>query len=97
MERTRARTEKAAGDGSTKVLQNTNEVSIAELGRSQDKLTQDMNRVSNIRTGDHKIDKAPNKLTIASGISKWCTVSGSEVNIKLHRSVNSVVISVYFS
>jgi hypothetical protein len=52
-----------------------------------------MNRVSNIRTGDPKIDKAPNKLAIASGISKWSTVSGSEVNIKLHRSVDSAVIS----
>ena len=82
-----------AGDGSAKVSQNTKEVSIVELGRSRDKLTQDMNRVSNIRTGDPKIDKAPNKLTIASGISKWCTVSGSEVNIKLHRSVNSAAIS----
>jgi phage-related protein len=52
-----------------------------------------MNRVSNIRTGDPKIVKAPNMLTIASGISKWCTVSGSEVNTKLYRSVNSAVIS----
>jgi hypothetical protein len=52
-----------------------------------------MNGVSNIRTGDPKIDKAPNQLTIASGISKWCTISGSEVNTKLHRSVNSAVIS----
>jgi hypothetical protein len=49
--------------------------------------------VSNIRTGDPKIVKAPNMLTIASGISKWCTVSGSEVNTKLYRSVNSAVIS----
>ena len=64
-----------------------------ELGRSRDKLIQDMNRVSNIRTGDPKIDKTPNKLTIASGINKWCTISGSKVNIKLHRSVNSAVIS----
>ena len=36
--------------------------------------------------GDPKIDKAPNKLTIASGINKWCTVSWSEVNTKLHRT-----------
>jgi hypothetical protein len=67
-------------------------VSIVELGRSRDKLNQDMSKVSNIRTSDPKIDKAPNMLTIASGISRWCTVSGSEVNTKLHRSVNSVVI-----
>jgi len=36
--------------------------------------------------GDPKTYKAPNKLTIASGISKWCTVSWSEVNTKLHRT-----------
>ena len=68
-------------------------MSIVELGRSRDKLTQDVDRVSDVRTGDPKVNKAPNKLTIASGISKWCTVSGSEVNTKLHRSVNSAVIS----
>jgi hypothetical protein len=68
-------------------------VSIVELGRSRDKMTQDMNKVSNIRMGDPKIGKVPNKLTIASGISKWCTISGSKVNIELHRSVNSAVIS----
>jgi hypothetical protein len=81
------------GDGSTKISQNTKEVSIVELGRSRDKLTQDMNRVSNIRTGDPKIDKTPNKLTIARGIKKWCTISGSEVNTKFHRSVNGAVIN----
>jgi hypothetical protein len=48
-----------------------------------------MNRVRNIRTGDPKIDKALNKLTIASGISKWCPVSGSKMDTKLHRSINS--------
>jgi hypothetical protein len=52
-----------------------------------------MNRVSDIRTGDPKVNKAPNKLTIASGISKWSTVGGAEVNVELHRSVNSAVIS----
>ena len=76
-----------------KVSQNMKEVSIVGLGRSRDKLTQDMNRVRNIRTGDPKRVKAPNKLMIASGISKGCTVSGSEVNTKLHRSINSSVIS----
>jgi hypothetical protein len=93
MKRTRAREEKVAGDGSAKVSQNTKEVSIVELGRSRDKLTQDMNRVSIIRTDDPKIDKDPNKLTIVSGINKWCTISGSEVNTKLNRSVNNAVIS----
>jgi hypothetical protein len=93
LERTRAREEKAARDGPTKISQNTMEVSIVKLGRSQDKLTQDMNRVSNIRMGDPKIDKTPNKLTIARGIKKWCTVSGLEANTKFHRSVNRAVIS----
>jgi hypothetical protein len=52
-----------------------------------------VNRVRNVRAGDPKVNKAPNKLTIASGISKWCTISGSEVNTKLHWSINGVVIS----
>jgi hypothetical protein len=52
------------------------EVSIVELGRSRGKLTQDVDRVSNVRTGDPKINKASNKPTIASGISKWGIVSG---------------------
>jgi hypothetical protein len=81
-----------AGDGSTKVSQNTKEVRIVELGRSRDKLTQDMNRVSDIRTGDPKVNKASNNLPIASRISKWSTISRSEVNIELHRSINSAVI-----
>jgi hypothetical protein len=77
LKRTRAREEKAARDSSTKISQNTKEVSIVDLGRSRDKLTQDVDRMRNVRTGDPKVNKAPNKLTIASGISKWCTVSGS--------------------
>jgi hypothetical protein len=76
-----------------RVLQNTKEVSIVELGRSRDNLTQDMNIVRNIRMGDPKIDKAPNNLTIVSWINKGCAVSGSEVNTKLHRSINSAMIS----
>jgi hypothetical protein len=59
------------------VSQNTKEVSIVELDRSQDKLIQDMNRVINVRAGGPKIDKAPNKLTIVSRIIKWSTISGS--------------------
>jgi hypothetical protein len=53
------------------------EVSIVKLGRSQGKLTQDVDRVRNVRMGDHKVNKAPNNLLITSGISKWCTVNES--------------------
>lgn len=52
-----------------------------------------MNRVRNITMGDPNIDKAPNKLTIVSGIRKRCTVSGSKVKTELHMGVNSAVIS----
>jgi hypothetical protein len=51
-----------------------------------------MNRVSDIRTGDPKVNKTSNNLPIASRISKWSTISGSEVNIELHKSINSAVI-----
>jgi hypothetical protein len=77
LKRTRTRKEQAARDSSAKVSQNTKEVSIVKLGRSRDKLTQDMHRVRDVRTSDSKVDKAPHKLTIASGISKWYTISGS--------------------
>jgi hypothetical protein len=74
--RTRVREQNAARDSSMKVSQNTKEVSIVELGRGQDKLTQDMNRVRNLRTGDPKVENAPNKPTLVSGINKCCMVRG---------------------
>jgi hypothetical protein len=52
-------------------------VSIVELGGSRDELTQNMNSMRNVRTSNPKINKAPNKVTIASGIIKGNTISRS--------------------
>lgn len=45
----------------------TKKVSIVELCGSRDKLTQNMNIMKDARTSDPKVNKAPNKMTIASG------------------------------
>jgi hypothetical protein len=50
-----------------------------------------MNKMCDVRASDPKINKAANKLAIASRISKRSTISGSEVNIELHRSVSTVI------
>jgi hypothetical protein len=50
VERARAREEQLTRDGSTKILKNTKEVSVVELGRSSDKLTQNVNNMRNVRT-----------------------------------------------
>jgi len=45
-----------------------------------------------VRTSDPKIDKATNKMTIASQISKGFTIRGAQVNTQLHGCINSTVI-----
>ena len=49
--------------------------------------------VRDVLTGNPKLDKTPNEVTIASRVVKWFTISGTQVNTKLHRSINNVVIS----
>jgi hypothetical protein len=51
-----------------------------------------MNRIRNIRTSDSKINKTPNKMAITCGIRKRITISRTELNIKLHRSINRALI-----
>ena len=72
LEGARARKEKAARNGSTKVSQNTKVVGIEDLGRRRNKLTQD-----DIGTSDTKIDKTPNKMTISNAIIERLTISGA--------------------
>jgi hypothetical protein len=47
----------------------------------------------NVRTSDTKVDKAPNKMTIPSGIVERLTMSGAQVNTKLHRCISCASIS----
>jgi len=52
-----------------------------------------VNRIGYIRTSDSKIDKAPNEVAIPCGISKRITISGTKLNVELHGSHNSAVIT----
>ncbi|KAG2540833.1 hypothetical protein PVAP13_9NG584114 [Panicum virgatum] len=51
-----------------------------------------MDSVRDVRTSDPKIDKATNKMTIASRISKGFTIRDAQVNTQLHGCINSMVI-----
>ena len=62
---------------SSKISKHTKEVSVVELGRSSNKLTQNVNNMRNVRTRDPKVDYTTNKVTIASQINKGFTISGS--------------------
>src|SRR3954464_15034167 len=67
-------------------------MAIVNSGRSRNKLTQNMNRIRDVRTSDSKINKAPNKMTITCRIRKRITISNLKLNIKLHRGLNSALI-----
>jgi hypothetical protein len=71
------RKEQTTRDCTTKVAENTKKMSTVELGGSRDELTQNMNSMRNVRTSNPKINKAPNKVTIASGIIKGSTIGRS--------------------
>jgi hypothetical protein len=52
-----------------------------------------MYRVRNVESRDTKVNKTPYNVTITSRIFKRLTISGCKVNIDLHRSLSSPVIS----
>jgi hypothetical protein len=52
-----------------------------------------MNRIGYILSSDNKIDKAPNKTAIARWIKKWVTIRSMKIDIELHRSLNSALIT----
>ena len=92
VERARARKEQPSRSGTAKIPKNMKKVGVVELGGRRDKLTQYMDSVRDVRTSDPKIDKATNKMTIASRISKRFTIRGAQVNTQLHGCINSMVI-----
>ena len=59
---------------------------------AETKLTQYMDNMRDVRTSDPKIDKATNKMTIASRISEVFAIRGTQVNTKLHGCINSALI-----
>jgi hypothetical protein len=80
-------------DSPTKITENTKKVTIVDLSGSRNKLTQNMYRVSNVRSNDTKVNKTPYNMTITSRILKRLTISGHKVNIELYGSLSSPVIS----
>jgi hypothetical protein len=80
--------EQATIDSATKILKDAK-----ETGRSGHELSQDVNGIRNIRTSYTKIDKAVDKVTIASGILKRDTTCGTKTSVTLHRGVHRAMIS----
>jgi hypothetical protein len=52
-----------------------------------------MDRVGDIWTSDSRIDKAPNQMAIARRVRQGITIRSTKVNIELHRSLNSALIT----
>jgi hypothetical protein len=80
-------------DRASKIVKNTKEMTIVNRGRSRNKLTQNMNHIGYIGSSDSKIDKAPNKMAIAHWIRKRVTIRSTKLDIELHRSLNSTLIT----
>jgi hypothetical protein len=74
-------------------VKNTKEMTIVNRGGSRNKLTQNINRIGYIGLSDSKIDKAPNKMAIARQIRKRVTIRSTKLDIELHRSLNSTLIT----
>jgi hypothetical protein len=68
-------------------------MTIVDLSRNKNKLTQNMYRIRNVGSSDTKINQTPDNVMIMSKILKRLTISGCKVNIELHGSLNSLVIS----
>jgi len=92
VDRARARKEQPSRSGAGKIPKNTKKVGVVEMGGSRDKLTLYMDNMRDVKTSDPKIDKATNKMTIASQISKGFTICGTQVNTQHHGCINSPVI-----
>jgi hypothetical protein len=68
-------------------------LTIVDLSGSRNKLTQNMYRIWNVRSSNTKVDKTPYNVTITSRILERLTISGCKVNIELHGSFSSPMIS----
>jgi hypothetical protein len=76
-----------------KITEDTKKVTIVDLSGSRNKLTQNMYRVWNVRSSDTKVNKTPYNMMITSRTLKRFIISGHKVNIELHGSLSSQVIS----
>jgi hypothetical protein len=81
------------GDSPMKIMLDTKKVTIVNLSGSKNKLTQNWYIVHIVRSSDTKLNKTPYNVMIMSRILKRLTISGCKVNIELHESLNSPMIS----
>jgi hypothetical protein len=72
--------EQAVIDSATKISKGVKEMTIVDTGVSGHELTQNVNDIRNIRTSYVKIDKATDKVMIASGILKRDTICGMKTS-----------------
>jgi hypothetical protein len=49
--------------------------------------------IGDVRMGDSKVNKAPDQVTIVSRVRKKITISGTEMDIELHRIIDSALIT----
>jgi hypothetical protein len=68
-------------------------MTIVDTSGSSHELTQNVDWVGDVRTSDSKVDKTPNQVTIASRVRKRITISGTEADIELHRSLDNALIT----
>src|SRR4051812_1123767 len=68
-------------------------MTVVDRGGGCNELTQNVDRIGDVRTRNSKIDKTANKVTIASGIRKRVTIRGTKLNVELHGSDNSALIT----
>jgi hypothetical protein len=83
----------ATRDNPTKITQDTKKVTIVDLSGSKNKLTQNMYIVWNVRSSGTKVNKTPYNVTTTSRILKRLTISRCKMNIEIHGSLSSPVIS----
>jgi hypothetical protein len=76
-----------------KITHDTKKVTIVDMSGSKNKLTQNMYIIWNIRSSDTKVNKTPYNVTITSRILKRLIINGCKVNIELHGSLSSLIIS----
>ena len=83
--------ERRERESTTKIVQNTKKMTIVELSGRRNELTKNVHCIRNVRLSDTKVNKTPNKMTVACEIRK--KLSGPKMKVKLYGSFNNVLIN----
>jgi hypothetical protein len=68
-------------------------VTVLDSGGSRHELTQNVDKIGDVKTGVSEVDKAPNQVTVALQIRQRIAIGGAEMHIELHMSLNSAFIT----